>query len=207
MNARIQGRLRARLRGIGLGVALWCCAVLPAAALVVSAGTPLATAPSYLGTALGAGQFPAPEQATGTVDLQDGRFDLRDGDQVVQRIGGPFDQGVHGAAFNSAQPDRALRPAVGFSFSFSFPGFIDHVAGFFSGGVQGDGVLARVAFEYLANHAGLDPDLSVDTPEPATAWLLAGALAALLSLRPHVRAPGLLAARLETTSSPPRQRA
>nr|WP_145545046.1 hypothetical protein [Variovorax boronicumulans] len=31
-------------------------------------------------------------------------------------------------------------------------------------------------------------------PEPAAGWLLAGALATLLSLRRHVRAPGLLAA-------------
>lgn len=40
-------------------------------------------------------------------------------------------------------------------------------------------------------------------PEPAVVWVLAGALATLLSLRRHVRAPGLLAAAARPTDPLP----
>jgi hypothetical protein len=202
MNPSTLARLRAplcHLYRLGLAVALWWCAATPAAALVVSVGTPLTTAPSYLGIALGTGQFLVPVQAPGAVDLQAWSFDLYYDDTVVQRVtdlGGIYD-GIYEAVFSSAQPTLASLTSAG----FAFRGLIDDVAGFFLGGVGGDGVLAYVAFAYKPDQAGEDPGLSVDTPpepqpfpEPAPAWLLAGALAMLLSLRRHVRAPGLLAA-------------
>nr|WP_186329892.1 PEP-CTERM sorting domain-containing protein [Variovorax boronicumulans] len=159
-----------------------------AQALVISAGSPITMVPDHIPAVLGAEQFLLPIEVREAADLQDWSFDLAFDPAVVRRVDpGGFYDGMYAAQFSAAQP--ALSSIV--SSGLLLDGQLVGVAGF-SGGVSGDGLLAYIAFEFLA--PGQDPGFEVGNvplpiPEPGTVALMVLGLALLTGRRGRIHGP------------------
>ncbi len=165
----------------------------PAAAAVISAGTPITTVPpalfdplGFLTSPLPIDQFLLPIEITGANNLQDWSFNLAFHDSVVapKDIGGLF-QSVYQAEFNAA--DTTLSNIT--SSGLLLPDLLFGIAGF-SSGVSGDGLLAFVLFEFLPGQATNDPGFSIEgaviggeVPEPGSLALFAATLLILAFTR------------------------
>jgi hypothetical protein len=127
---------------------------------------------------LPSGQFLLPIEVTGASDLQDWSFDLTFDETVVKPLdlGGLF-QWVYPTEFSVAELILSDITSSG----LLLPGVLQGVAGF-SSGVNGDGVLAYVLFEYLSDRPSDDPNFGIGgppvqpVPEPGTMALLTAAL-------------------------------
>lgn len=182
-------RIRQWLARAGLLAAL----LAPAAecgAVVISFASPITTVPAEVPATLTAHQFLLPIVATGAAGLQDWRFDLGFDPLVVQPIdlGGLYG-GVFAAPFNAAQPALSSITASGFLLG----DLLEGIAGF-SGGVNGDGLLLWIGFEYLPLQNGEDPGFEVGgvtvtqpVPEPGSLALLSVGLLVLLQRQRSAR--------------------
>ncbi|KQP49647.1 hypothetical protein ASF44_03390 [Pseudorhodoferax sp. Leaf274] len=159
-----------------------------AQALVITAGSPVTTVPAYVPAVLGAEQFLLPIEVREAANLQEWSFDLAFDPAVVQQVDlGGFYYGVYAAQFSTAQPELSSIVSSGLLLDGKLVG----VAGF-SGGISGDGLLAYIAFEFLA--PGQDPGFEVGNvpqpiPEPGTVALMAVGLALLAGRRGPTHQP------------------
>lgn len=185
MSLRTDGR-----RWLG-GLVLTAAGLLPMAgaqALVISAGSPVTVVPDYVSAVLGAEQFLLPIEVREAANLQDWSFDLVFDPTVVRQVDlGGFYYGVYAAQFSTAQPELSSIVSSGLVLDGQLVG----VAGF-SGGISGDGLLAYIAFEFIA--PGQDPDFEVGNvpllvPEPGTVALMAVGLVLLAGRRAPTHYP------------------
>ncbi|MCU0938538.1 MAG: hypothetical protein MUC86_05220 [Burkholderiaceae bacterium] len=181
------------------GPRVWAAAALllagAAHAALILPGTPTTGVPTgahdplaTLTDPLPAGQFLLPIEVSGASGLKDWVFDLGFDDAVVAPldVGGLY-QHVYQAEFSVADPTLSDITSSG----LVLPGALLGVAGL-SWGLDGDGTLAYLLFEFRAGREGQNPGFFIDppdppdpqpVPEPPLPWLLGSALLALAVMR------------------------
>lgn len=156
-------------------------------AALIAPGAQTTTVPAGLHDPFGtlsdplpAGQFLLPIEVADAIDLQDWSFDLTfDGTVVAPLDLGGMYAGLYQAEFIVGDLTTLSNITTsGFPFK---PGVLEGIAGF-SSGATGDGVLAFVLFQYLADRPSDDPNFGIGSPpvqpvpEPGTMVLLTAAL-------------------------------